>query len=636
MCGIVGIALPHPAMPSVELVRSMTDRIAHRGPDGDGVWISPGCGLGHRRLAIVDLSPAGAQPMALPDGTAAITFNGEVYDYTLVRAELEDLGEHFTSRSDTEVLLRGLRVWGTAALQRIHGMFAFAHWNASTRELLLARDRFGKKPLYYAPLGDSHGRDGLVFASELRSLLSHPRVFAERAIDPVSVGQYLLHEFVPQPRSILANVRKLGAGECLAWSERSGLVVTPYYSPRYGNRLRGDPRELATELTRRVQCAVARRLVADVPVGVFLSGGLDSSFVAACAVRSHPRVKTFAIGFDDPTYDESTHAARVAAHLGTDHHTEMLSSTAMLDLLPSTLDWMDEPHADSSILPTTLLARVARREVTVALGGDGGDEILAGYPTFIADRALAWLPSRAARRALGMALGLAASVSPVSTANFSTGFKLRQASYGVAARGGFRHAAWLAAIAPDAQDGILGPALADAHPGVHAMDAVRAATDGIPDDFDAATAFYLRVYLAEGVLQKVDRATMRASLEARAPLLDTGVVEYCLSLPPHERLRGKTTKWLMREALRPMVPASILDRPKKGFGAPVGQWLRGPLRELLQDTLSASRLRSTGWFRPESVQAMVNAHVAGRADHGKSLYALLVLEHWRSRWLSQG
>lgn len=628
MCGIAGIVLPGGEVPDAARLRAMTDAIAHRGPDGDGVRVVPGCGFGHRRLAIVDLTPAGAQPMVTPDDDAMITFNGEIYDFAAARAWLEGLGVTFRSRSDTEVLLMALRERGVAALQRLHGMFAFGYWDARERSLLLARDRFGKKPLYYAPLGDGHGREGIVFASEMRALLQHPRVSAERAIDPVAVSQFLVHEFVPQPRSILANVRKLGPGETLRWREGEGLRVERYYRARYGNRVRGDVDALCEEFLARVDRAVARRLVADVPVGVFLSGGLDSSLVTALAVRHHPHVKTFAIGFEDPSFDESEHAAVVAKHLGTDHRVETLSAQTLVDLVEPTLDRMDEPHADTSILPTTLLARLARRDVTVALGGDGGDEQLAGYPTFVADAPLSRLPASVTAARM---LGRLAARAKATDENFSTAFKLRQMSLGLGARGAERHARWLAAFDPDALPALLHEGLREG--AAHALDAARTAGDGTASDFDSATAFYLEVYLAEGVLQKVDRATMSVSLEARAPLLDTEVVEFGLSLPESLRLRGTTTKWLMRRALSTMLPKSILERPKKGFGAPVGRWLRGPLRTLLTDTLSPTRLHRTGWFDARTVTAMVQEHLSGARDHRKALYALLVLEHWRATWL---
>ena len=631
MCGIAGLALPDDVLPDPALVRAMADRLVHRGPDAHGVLAMPGCTFGHRRLSIVDLSALGAQPMPGPDGSAMLTFNGEVYDFAALRDELAGMGYRFRSRSDTEVLLHALDAWGDAALERVHGMFAFGHWRASDRALTLARDRFGKKPLYYAPLGDDAGRGGVAFASELAALLVHPEVRARREVDPVAVAQYLVHEFVPQPRSILAQVRKLGPGERLRWTARDGITRDRWWAPRMGVRLRGDERELTAELSRRVERAVSRRLVADVPVGVFLSGGIDSSFVAACAAASHPRVKTFAIGFEDPSFDESAHAELVARHLGTDHVTEVLSERALIDLVAPTLDAMDEPHADSSILPTTMLARLARRDVTVALGGDGGDETLAGYPTFVADQVLSRLPSSATA---GRVLAALARAMPASDANFSTAFKLQQMAQGMGARGAERHARWLAPVDPDALPLLLGPALRGGAGG--ALDAARAAGVGAATDFDAATAFYLQVYLAEGVLQKVDRATMRVSLEARAPLLDTDVVTFCLALPERLRLRGTTTKYLLRKALGARVPAAILERPKKGFGAPVGRWLRGPLRELLLDTLSPARLRATGWFEPAVVERALAEHLSGARDHRKLLYALLVLEHWRRRWLEAG
>ncbi len=615
-------------MPDAAVVRAMTDRLAHRGPDGSGVTAWPGCAFGHRRLSIVDLSEAAAQPMVAAGDAAMLTFNGEVYDYAALREQLESLGEVFRSSGDTEVLLHALRRWGAGALPRVHGMFAFGYWDATERSLLLARDRFGKKPLYVAPLGDSRGGGGLAFASELRALLAHPEVWARRALDPAAVAQYLVHEFVPQPRTILAGVEKLGPGELMRWSEREGITRERYYRPAYGARVRASTGALVEEFTARVDASVARRLVADVPVGVFLSGGLDSSLVTALAVRRHPRIKTFAIGFEDASFDESAHASSVARHLGTEHHTEVLSPGAMLDLLPSTLAWMDEPHADSSILPMTLLARLARRHVTVALGGDGGDELLAGYPTFSVDQALRAVPPSPA---LARAVGALARLAPRSDANFSAGFKLRQTALGLGDRGAARHARWLSAVDPSALPALLSPALREG--AAHALDAAHAAEVGTHSPFDAATAFYLGVYLPEGVLQKVDRATMRVSLEARAPLLDTAVVEFCLSLPEALRVRGGTTKRLMRLALAPLVPSAIAARPKKGFGAPVGRWLRGPLRPMLLDALSPESLSRGGCFEPAAVKALLDEHLAGVADHRKSLYALLVLERWRATWM---
>ncbi|MBL8603957.1 MAG: asparagine synthase (glutamine-hydrolyzing) [Myxococcales bacterium] len=628
MCGISGVVLPHGQRPEGDVIAAMTARLAHRGPDGEGLYIDDGCALGHRRLAIVDLSPNAAQPMASDDGDDVLVFNGEIYDFKALRRELEGLGERFRSQSDTECLLVALRRWGVEALSKIHGMFAFAWWQRKHRTLTLGRDRFGKKPLYIACFGDGTGSEGLAFASELRALMAHPRVHDERTVDPVAVAQYLVHEYVPAPHAIVSNVRKLRPGEVAVWRETTGLLLETYWSPRFDTRMHGSVAALREGFLSRVDAAVRRRLVADVPVGIFLSGGLDSSLVAALAVRHHPKIKTFAVGFENASFDERAHAAQVAEHLGTDHHVEVLSEAALIDAVLPTLDWLDEPHADSSILPTSLLAAMARREVTVALGGDGGDEILAGYPTFVADKLLGALPPSAV---LGALIGRAARLAPQSDANFSLAFKLRQMAQGVGSWGAERHARWLAAIDPEVLPALMtswfgeAPQLALAH--------AQEVGLGQFTNFDAATAFYLRSYLAEGVLQKVDRATMRASLEARAPLLDTEVVSYCLSLPESVRLRGTSTKWLMREALRGLVPEAILARPKKGFGAPVGQWLRGPLRTFLTDTLSPRAIARSGWFNPRVVGRWIDEHLAGTADHRKPLYTLLVLEHWRARWM---
>ncbi len=629
MCGIVGVALHGGATVDIGVVARMTAALEHRGPDGSGTFIAPGVGLGHRRLAIVDLSGESAQPML--GAGSALVFNGEIYNWRELRSDLGAAGREIRSTGDAEVLLAALDTWGTGALDRLEGMFAFAYWDMRSRSLLLGRDRFGEKPLYYAPLGDE-GRPGLVFASELRALVLHPRVRAERTIDPRAVAQFFLHEFVPAPRSILANVRKLPAGCLLRWVDGAPLIVEPYYTLPLGGRPRGGPldeRAHVAELVRLVSDATRARLAADVPVGVFLSGGLDSSFIAACATRVHPRVKTFTVGFDDATFDESAHARLVAQHLGTEHVEHRMSIRALLDLLPGVLDWMDEPFADSSLLPTTLLAREARREVKVALGGEGGDEILAGYPTFVVDRAL----SRALPlpRLLGSLGRRAARLVPADTSNFSASFKARQLAQGLDASGARRHASWLAALLPPDLRRMAGPRLS-AWAIAGAFDAVDSAAVAAGSSFDAATAFYLRVYLGEGVLTKVDRATMRASLEARAPLLDRRVVEHCLGLSPDLCVRRSTTKWLLRAAAGSLLPSSITRRAKKGFGAPVGAWLRGPLRPLAEATLAPARVRDGGWLDPEAVSRMMAAHVAGRADLRKPLYAALVFEHWRQRW----
>jgi asparagine synthase (glutamine-hydrolysing) len=629
VCGIAGVVLAAGRAPDRGVVEAMTASLLHRGPDASGIHVAPGVAFGHRRLSIVDLSPLSAQPMVTTAGQA-LTYNGEIYNWKSLRGDLEREGEAFCSAGDTEVLLLALRRWGTAALGRLEGMFAFGYWDASLRRLTLARDRFGEKPLYYAPIG-ADGRGGVVFASEMRAMLAHPDLHAARAIDEAAVAQFFLHEFVPAPRTILRGVHKLCAGEALTWTEEGGVVLERYYDPFVPSRRRTpiSDADAVRELVRLTERATAARLDADVPVGVFLSGGLDSSLLAACAVRAHPRVNTFTVAFDDASFDESTHARRVAHHLGTTHVEHRISTGSLLDVVPGVLDFMDEPHSDSSLLPMTLLAREARREVTVALGGEGGDELLGGYPTFLLEQAL----SRVAPAPgwIGETVRRVARVLPVNAASFSLAFMARQLAQGIDAEGARRHASFLAPLLPADLARLAGPRLTPADLGL-AFDATVASSVGVDTWFDVATAFYLKVYLGEGVLTKVDRATMRASLEGRAPLLDRKLAEFCLSLPPRMAIRGRTTKWLMREALRPLVPRFIVRRPKKGFGAPIGAWLRGPLRGLAEAALSTDGVAAGGWLDPKRVRAMLDEHVSGRRDHRKAVYTALVFEHWRQRW----
>ncbi len=617
------------------VLRAMTRTLTHRGPDGEGYFFAPGVGLGHRRLAIVDPSDASAQPMRGSRGV--ITYNGEIYDHRSARARLDASGDRFRSSGDVEVLLRSLERHGIAGVRALRGMFAFGYWDERERTLLLARDRQGEKPLYYAPFGPG-GREGVAFASELRALLAHPRVYGERAIDAGALGQFLLHEFVPAPRSIVAGVRKLRAGEQLVWSEARGLKLSSWddaghrtWPPPARRPTRSeDAGALVQELVRLGEESVRERLAADVPVGVFLSGGLDSSFVAACAARTGARVRTFSIGFEQPTFDETAHARAVARRIGSDHEEEILSQRVATELVPSALDFSDEPLADSSLLPTTLLARFASRQVKVALGGDGGDELLAGYPTFVVERLL---PDGPLPR-LATLLSAAADRLTVRDSDMPLAFKLQQASKGLSDRGARRHARFLAPVVPEELPAWLDSSWVPAATSA-VWDAADHAAEGSMDGLDVATGFYLRCYLADGVLTKVDRATMRASLEARAPLLDGRFVRFCLSLAPSDRLRGLTTKWLLRRALVELGLSRIARRPKKGFGAPVAVWLRGPLEAVLRDTLSPGTVRRSGLLSPDNVSRAIDEHVSRRRDHGKKLWALLALMRWYEQWFTR-
>lgn len=625
MCGIAGIL--HPDLRPVErgALEAMTRCLAHRGPDEEAVYVAPGVGLGHRRLQVIDLAGS-RQPMATPSGSHVLVYNGEVYDFRELRRELEAEGETFRTAGDTEVVLTALVRWGERALARFNGMFALALWDARERTLLLARDRMGEKPLHYARLADGT----VLFGSELRALRAHPAL--PRAIDAAALEAYLVHEVVPAPATIFAAARKVLPAERIVVRPGGELDARPYWELRFPERhVRGD----AVELGQRLARATARRLVSDVPLGVLLSGGVDSSTVAAHAVRAAGRVSTFSVGFAEQSFDESEHARRVARFLGTEHHEERLDAAGVQALVPDLAEVLDEPFADHSILPTLLLCRFTRRHVTVALGGDGGDELFAGYPTFLAEEVARRLPHvpPAVARAL---LGVAERLLPVSYANVPREFQVKRFLAGLPHDPALRQQVWLGAVPPDDARALLAPELraAAASAGADPMAPVRAhlARSNARDPRDRLLVQYARVYLGDGILTKTDRASMSCSLEVRAPLLDPEVVEYAAAIRPSDRMRWLRGKHLLRAAVREELPPGIADRPKKGFGVPLGAWLRGPLRALLEDVLAERRVAAAGLVDPVRVRALVADHVDGRRDHRKILFALLVLHLWHARW----
>jgi asparagine synthase (glutamine-hydrolysing) len=644
MCGIAG-ELRFDRPPDAAAVRRMADALRHRGPDAEGFHVDGRVALAHRRLSILDLA-GGGQPMAREG--CAIVFNGEAYQHHEVRDELAGRGHVFTTRSDTEVVLRAYLEWGERFLERIQGMFALALWDARSEKLVLARDRLGKKPLYYAlargggwqsrpPSGDAaeEGVSGVVFGSELKAFAAHGGV--PRELDPESLARYLAVEYVPAPRSIHQGVFKLPAAH-VAVVDRRGLRLERYWDLPAPAPARDAPpeREAKAELLARLEAAVARRLVADVPVGVFLSGGIDSTAVAALAARHKRPLSTFAIGFEEGSFDESSWARLAAERIGSEHHEERLSGRACLDLVPEVVEVLDEPFADPSILPTLLLSRFVRRHVTVALAGDGGDELFAGYDTFLAHLPAA-LAARLPASARAAASALAARL-PASAKNMSLGFRLKQFLRGLDASPSLRHQAWIGSFAPDELRGLLHPDLAPlAKPEVAwrevMEDAARAWRAGVaPGSVDEALRFFLTRYLADDILVKADRASMAASLEVRAPFLDTAVVEYALRLPWRQKLGPWRTKRLLRAALSGVIPDAILRRPKKGFGIPVAAWIRGPLRPLFEDLFSKESLAASGVLAPKSARALLDAHLQARADLRKPLWTLAVFLLWQRRW----
>jgi asparagine synthase (glutamine-hydrolysing) len=626
VCGIVGNVLARAdRTPDRAVLERMNDRIAHRGPDDDGVFVQGPAGLAMRRLKIIDLA-TGHQPMAGEEGRVWVVFNGEIYNYHELREALAARGHVFTTRSDTEVIVHGYEERGLASLGDLAGMFAFAIWDAPARTLVLARDRLGIKPLYYAVLPDQ-----IVFASELKALLEHPAL--ERTLDLTALSRYLAHEYVPAPHSILRAVRKLPAGHWLTYTD-GRVKLEPYWDVHFQRDSGLDEAEAVEALRAALDRSVKQHLVSDVPLGVFLSGGIDSSAVAAFAARHFPgRLKTFSIGFEDPSFDETAHARRVARALDTDHQEEILDPRAALDLVARLPELLDEPLGDASFLPTYLLSRFTRRSATVALSGDGGDELFAGYPTYQAHRlarAFELVPRWVRRRLVRPAV----ERLPVSLDNLSFDFRLKRFVEGMDFAPVDRHAAWLGSFTPDEQRGLF---TADALERMEAPPSYAAFHEMLshaPSASELERMLYLDLkgYLGEGVLAKVDRASMACSLEVRVPLLDHRVVELAASLPMRLKLRRLTTKYVLKRALSGVLPHDVLVRPKKGFGVPLGRWFRGALAPLLRDACAPDVIRRAGLFRPDAVARLIAEHADGRRDHRKKLYTLLAFQLWASRY----
>jgi asparagine synthase (glutamine-hydrolysing) len=625
MCGIAGFVNGEGRPADRSTLERMTVSLAHRGPDGHGVHLDGPAALGHRRLAIIDLA-GGAQPLANEDDSVWITYNGELYDEPRLRRELEARGHRYRTVSDTETIVHLYEEHGTGFARLLNGMFALAIWDAPRRRLILARDRMGQKPLHYTRLPGG----GLAFASEPKALLEHPEVV--RRLDREGLGRYLFYEYLPAPHSIWEGVSKLRPGHLLAFDADTGAVqVERYWAPPAVEPAPGPFEVVAGRFWEEFRASVSRHRRSDVPLGVFLSGGVDSSSVAAALVEVEPaaEVHTFSIGFDDPSFDEGAHFRAVARLLGTDHHERTFSLGSLLELLPEVSGWLDEPFGDASVLPTHLLSRFAREHVTVALGGDGADELLAGYPTFQAEaasRRFGQMPGAARRLA-----GRLAGALPTDIRNFSLDFKVRQFLRGAGLPPALAHQRWLGSFSGPELDGLLvdGPSR-----DVEAEQLARAeALPDAPDDLTRSLLLYQDTYLPEDILFKVDRASMACGLEVRAPFLDADLVDALARLPSSFKYHRGQTKRLLKRAAAGRLPDSVLARPKKGFGIPVAEWLRGPLTPLVDEHLGRDRLLSQGLFRPEAVGRLIAEHRQGARNHRKPLWTLLMFQLWADRWL---
>ena len=625
MCGIAGfVESPSTTSPfgpdrSRALVHRMCDVIRHRGPDDEGVWVAEGVALGMRRLSIIDLS-TGHQPIHNEDRTVWIVFNGEIYNFRELRRELEAEGHRFYTATDTEVIVHAYEQWGKGAIARLRGMFGLAIWDTTSRTLLVARDRIGIKPMYYATV---NGR--FYFGSELKSLLEAPDL--PRDLDAGALDHYLSFLYTPRDGSIFKSVRKLPPGHLLTWND-GRIAIEQFWQMPAAETFKGSEEEAIEQLRAVLGDAVRSHMISDVPLGAFLSGGVDSSLVVGLMSEvSSARVKTFSIGFDEPAFDELEHARRVAHHFGTEHH-ELVVKPDGVGILDQLIAHFDEPFADSSAIPTWYVSEMARRHVTVVLSGDGGDELFGGYERYLPHpRVVAF--DRYSPRALRRVAAIAAAGLP----------------HGVRGKNFLRH------VGRNEQGRYLDAIRffgADEKPALLTRE-VQQAMDG-PDPetrlarhferfaglpwpsqmmrFDAET------YLPEDVLTKVDRMSMAHSIESRVPLLDNEVIAFASALPAALKIKNGRRKHILKEVAATLVPRDILDRKKQGFGVPLGTWFRGNLRELFADTLLSPRSLQRGYFQPAFVRRIVDEHLAGTRDHTLRLWQLVVFEKWQQQYVN--
>lgn len=611
----------------------MTATLVHRGPDGVGHALREGCCLGFHRLAIVDPGATRIPPFANEDESVWTACNGEIYNAAELREGLEARGHRFRTGVDTEVIPHLYEEHGCDFVRHLDGMFAVAVWDERRGRLVLGRDRAGEKPLFYW-----EGPDELVFASELRALLAHPRV--PRRVDPIGLRRYLTHDYFPAPHTPLQGIRKLPAG-CSAVFSDGELSLRRYWdlADHFGDgQAQASPAELARELDHRIGLAVQRRRRSDVPVGVFLSGGIDSSTVLAhLAEQVGPGVPVFALGHDRRAFDEARFAARTAEHFQADYNELILGREDLEEGLRLVGRGLDEPLGDASTIPTHLLARFARQKVKVVLSGEGGDELFAGYPTYLGSRladGFQRLPGWVRR---GLARAARATV-PVSMGNVGLDYLLGRFLAGAGMDRIERHHTWFGSLSPQRQAGLLSPRLAAAVEGDDPFGSARERLAGkrLPDGLSELLYSDFTMYLQDDLLTKVDRSTMLASLEARSPFLDHELAQFAAGLPSRYKLRGRTGKWILRQAVRHRLPAEILRRRKRGFNIPFSQWLLEGLGESLRQRFSRERVEARGLFSHAGISGLLDQHLRREADHRKPLFTLLILDLWCDRVFGEG
>jgi asparagine synthase (glutamine-hydrolysing) len=629
MCGISGkLYFDEKRTVASGDLRRMSSMLEHRGPDGEGIWTGDNVGLAHRRLAIIDLSPEAGQPMCNEDGTVWITFNGEIYNFQELRVDLQARGHVFRTNSDTEAIIHAYEQYGRECLDRLRGMFAFAIWDRRCKTLFLARDRVGKKPIFYYLDGQQ-----FLFASEIKGILADRSVKIES--NATAIDHYLAMGYVPSPLSAFRGMQKLPAAH---WLEiKNGRIeIGRYWRLRYVPKRKISLPEATAELQSQLADAVRLRLMSDVPLGAFLSGGVDSSAIVAYMARAMDTpVRTFSVGFEEESFDERPFARMVAERYGT-NHTELVVKAPVADILPRVVWQYDEPFADPSAVPSYAIAQLTRRYVTVVLNGDGGDESFAGYNRYLIDRLFRrvdLLPSQIRR-------GFAAAMMSLPGTSQGHGFlrKLAKVAELIALEPERRYARWFGQFTPSERQSLYTEEFKCAVNGSIAEDlfvdifAESKTANGV----DADLSTDVNLYLPDDLLVKMDRASMAHSLEARSPLLDHVFMEFVATLPPEMKLSGNQTKHIFKQSLRGALPDVILDRPKMGFGAPISSWFRNELREMAEDLLLSARTRQRGYFRAKVVEGLWVEHISKELDHSETLWTLLVLELWHRIFLDGG
>jgi asparagine synthase (glutamine-hydrolysing) len=629
MCGISGIIYTDKnRCVERQHLEVMSRSIFHRGPDQGGHYIKENVGLSSRRLSIIDVEN-GQQPIHNEDKTIWIVLNGELYNYRELKASLIRCGHHFYTETDTEVFVHAYEEFGDEFLEYLNGMFAFAIWDSRQERLLIGRDRMGIKPLHYAVYDQS-----LIFGSELKAILNYPSF--PRNVDLVALNEYLSFEYVPTPRTIFQGISKLPPGHALSY-QNGQLKIWKYWDINLTRSENIQLKPIASyqeELLAILRDSVRKEMLSDVPVGVFLSGGLDSSIIAALMSEISPNaVKSFSVRFDDSSFDESQYARQVAHHLQTEHHELTLTPQIAQDIISKIACFSDEPLGDSSLVPSFLLSEFTSHHVKVALGGDGGDELFAGYSTMQAHRLVEYYEMLFPKVVRHNLIPWIVNHLPVSFDNISFDFKLKRF---IAGRGFpviVRHHQWLGSFTVDQKKKLLQPWAQLPEKDTYQVAFDHCHNAKVQESINELLYCDMKLYLEGDILAKVDRASMANSLEVRVPLLNHTMMEYVSQIPHSLKIKGFTTKYILKQAVKDLLPKSILQRGKKGFNMPVAKWLVGPLRTLAEDTFSRDSITQGGLFNPDYVQQLWQEHLHGRKDHRKLLWTLLMFELWRKEWL---